>query len=488
MKRFLAPFFAALALLSQPVLASADKPLVIISGQTRQLPAGDTLQVNASASGGASINIPHGTAPSAPVNGDCWTTTSGMFCRINGSTIGPFNSVSGGGGLLASNNLSDVANAGTSRTNLGLAIGTNVQAYDADLTTYAGITPSANVQSLLGAADYAAVRSALSLGTFATQNYATPPAIGGGTPAAGSFTTLSANSTLTTAITGSTQCLHVDSAGVVSGSGSDCGAAAGTVTTTGSPASGNLAKFSGAATITSGDLSGDVTTSGTSATTIASDAVTYAKIQNISAASKLLGRGSAGGSGDTQEITLGTNLAMSGTTLNASSGAGTGSAAWSIIDTTGAIVTGQHSWTFSTNVATVDFVGLASYTDIKLIARGITLSVSGVLAVEVSTDNGSTWFTSSGNYLAVYPAGTEGNFARFNLTTVNATAARSGIIVIEGINTSGDVKYAHVNSDTSSSQSYNLVFAGSTAPITAIRFKGANGGNITAGTIDVTAR
>jgi len=30
------------------------------------------------------------------------------------------------------------------------------QALDADLTTYAGITPSANVQSLLGAADYAA--------------------------------------------------------------------------------------------------------------------------------------------------------------------------------------------------------------------------------------------------------------------------------------------------------------------------------------------
>lgn len=62
---------------------------------------------------------------------------------------------------------------------------------------------------------------------------------------------------------------------------------------------------------------GDITTSsGFTVWTIDNDAVTYAKMQNVSAASKLLGRGDSG-SGDVQEITIGTGLTMTGTTLSA---------------------------------------------------------------------------------------------------------------------------------------------------------------------------
>lgn len=43
----------------------------------------------------------------------------------------------GTGDMLSTNNLSDVADAGTSRTNLGVEIGTDVQAWDADLDTFA---------------------------------------------------------------------------------------------------------------------------------------------------------------------------------------------------------------------------------------------------------------------------------------------------------------------------------------------------------------
>jgi len=34
----------------------------------------------------AGLNVPHGAAPTTPVNGDVWTTTGGLFARVNGAT------------------------------------------------------------------------------------------------------------------------------------------------------------------------------------------------------------------------------------------------------------------------------------------------------------------------------------------------------------------------------------------------------------------
>lgn len=44
------------------------------------------LTMVASGTGAASLRIPHGTAPSSPSDGDVWTTTGGVFARVNGST------------------------------------------------------------------------------------------------------------------------------------------------------------------------------------------------------------------------------------------------------------------------------------------------------------------------------------------------------------------------------------------------------------------
>lgn len=37
----------------------------------------------------ATLRIPHGAAPTSPVDGDVWSTSAGLFVRINGATVGP---------------------------------------------------------------------------------------------------------------------------------------------------------------------------------------------------------------------------------------------------------------------------------------------------------------------------------------------------------------------------------------------------------------
>ncbi|MEV5033690.1 hypothetical protein MRBLMC3_002927 [Sphingobium sp. LMC3-1-1.1] len=75
--------------LAAPTFA-AEAPLVIQSGQIRKLPSATALQLSAPTTANSSINLPHGTAPVSPSNGDCWTTTAGLYCRISGATVGPY--------------------------------------------------------------------------------------------------------------------------------------------------------------------------------------------------------------------------------------------------------------------------------------------------------------------------------------------------------------------------------------------------------------
>ena len=71
----------------------------------------------------------------------------------------------------------------------------------------------------------------------------------------------------------------------------------------------------GSGVVTDGDY-GDITVSGTGlAWDINANAVAYTNIQGVSSASRLLGRGSSGGPGNVQELTIANSLTLTGTAL-----------------------------------------------------------------------------------------------------------------------------------------------------------------------------
>jgi hypothetical protein len=83
------------------------------------------------------------------------------------------------------------------------------------------------------------------------------------------------------------------------------------------------------------------------------NAVTYSKMQDVTAASRLIGRGSAAGSGDPQELTVGSSLSMVGTQLNVTTPLTDGNK--------GDLTVGSNGTTFTINTGAVITADLADH-------------------------------------------------------------------------------------------------------------------------------
>ncbi len=153
------------------------------------------------------------------------------------------------------------------------------------------------------------------------------------------------------------------------------------------------------------------------------------------------------------------------------------------LDTGGSIWTLISATTISSPVANFDVNGLAGYTDIWVYGSLLTTSLSGVRRLFVSTDNGTTFFTTSGDYQSVVSDGTLTNVTNFAEHTTSATVARNLDAVIRGANVLGAPKIC----EFSGSITRRIFIADNANDINAIRINNS-AGNLTGGVVYVWGR
>ena len=131
-------------------------------------------------------------------------------------------------------------------------------------------------------------------------------------------------------------------------------------------------------------------------------------------------------------------------------------------------------------MATVDFTDIA-YDELRIVARAVTKQTTGTLNLRVSVNNGSSFKTASGEYVAIDALGIETPLTGIPLHDTNATAARSGSIILSGLRSS-QKKFARAENRGIATT------VETTSIVNSVRVYPSGGGNNTGGTITVYGR
>ena len=248
-------------------------------------------------------------------------------------------------------------------------------------------------------------------------------------------------------------------------------------TTLGAGSASGLATLDGSAYLTSSQfpaLTGDVTSAGGGlATTIGSNVVSFAKFQQISTA-RLLGRSTAG-TGNVEQISLGSGLTLTSGVLDVAPTAG---AVSSVFGRTGAVVAATNDYAFSQISGSVTLAQLPSIADGKILsnisgssavpaANGLSAIIDAIIGNtrgSVLYRGASAWSAlapgSSGNVLTSGGVGADPSWTAVGgtgtVTSVGLTAP--GFLSVSGSPVTGSGTLAL----SLATQSANQVFAGPT--------------------------
>lgn len=132
------------------------------------------LNTVASSTSAAGLNLPQGTAPTAPVNGDLWITSGGLYAQVAGATVGPFSA--GPGTITLTGNVTG-SGAGSIATTIANNVVSNAMLTNVATSTFKGRTTA-------GAGspeDLTATQATALLNTFTSVLQGLVPASGGGT-------------------------------------------------------------------------------------------------------------------------------------------------------------------------------------------------------------------------------------------------------------------------------------------------------------------